>query len=165
MSPVPEFIGLLKEDALGVGEERIWGHDCKYCSGEKETKCHSSVKSHWVNMGPRHGNKVRAIHSQQKKWALQLVMLVTTLACAPDKFPASQACQFGPKLYVFLIGTSKIKVYKVDLLGIYSKIYASRVISQSTELLFCASMWFYEAAKLYFNRLLYFICHLAEMYR
>lgn len=92
-------------------------------------------------------------------------MLVTTLACAPDKFPASQACQFGPKLYVFLIGTSKIKVYKVDLLGIYSKIYASRVISQSTELLFCASMWFYEAAKLYFNRLLYFICHLAEMYR
>ncbi len=78
------------------------------------------------------------------------------------------SCQLGPpvgKLYVFLTGASEIKVHKVDLLGIYSQIYASSVISQSTELLFCASMWFSEAAKLYFNLSLYLICHLAEMYR
>lgn len=98
-------------------------------------------------MGPRHGNRVRTIHSQQKKWALQLVTLATTLACAPDKFPASQACQFGPKLYVFLIGASEIKVYKVDLLGIYSKIYASRVISVNWASVLCLNvvLWSSEA--------------------
>lgn len=99
MSPVPEFIGLLKSDALGAGGERTWGHDWKYCSGEKETKCHSSVKSHRVNMGPRHGNKVRTIHSRQKKkWALQLVTLATTLACAPDKFSASYSPPVWPEV-------------------------------------------------------------------
>lgn len=48
--------------------------------------------------------------------------------------------QFGLKLYVFLIGAAKIKVYKVDLLGIYSNIYASYMVYQPTKLLFSASL-------------------------